>query len=455
VVTARVADYGYNILYHNADGTIASTFEASDYSNGKVTITKSDVPDDGYVTLEEVYGTTSASSDIYMFSVQKSLLTDLVLNVQSFSDNTGNSCYSGSDYRDTTEDSDSAEVFVDISGSYYQTSYDSDSISGLDSSNHIPVASPATPLHDTLVTIFDDYDSSTGERTSLAYYGFAEPDEVYDSSLDSVFSFVTMTDVDSSEVTLTATDAYASDLDFDDCDDSGDCLMDHGIYVLHDDVTYLWQPLYSGSSFSYADSNDISTWSAYLSGSESTYSWDFESYISVDGSDIALELPSLFDVSAISVSDSCSNDDEPDYCIDIDGSYSASDYDYQRSNVYMTVTIEVSENTTHTNLVNQTIYSVATDSPIVLVNSQYDIPDTSSTTVNRIEFNLMNTDAEDTDAITYLMAQNMDEVALADGADVDDVSFVDVNGSITDADTREELIQAMLASTTTIVKNSL
>jgi hypothetical protein len=106
-------------------------------------------------------------------------------------------------------------------------------------------------------------------------------------------------------------------------------------------------------------------------------------------------------------------------------------------------------------LVNQTIYSVATDSPIVLVNSQYDIPDTSSTTVNRIEFNLMNTDAEDTDAITYLMAQNMDEVALADGADVDDVSFVDVNGSITDADTREELIQAMLASTTTIVKNSL
>ena len=433
VITAYKATSGYNILYHNADGSIADTYSADSLTDGKITITQSDIPTDGYVSLEEVDGSISSEADVYIFGVEKSLLTDLVINVRQTQ--TGATCYTGSDYRDTEDTSDSAVLYADTDGlEYYQTSYDQDSISGKTSLYQIPVESPEMPLHDVLVTAFSDYDVNTEEKTGLSYFAFAAPDEVYDTS-DTLYSSVPL---------------EVADLDYDwsySADTGSDLTLDESsVYALHEDVIHYWQPLYDSVNLTIADSSDVTNWSTYLTGSDDDYAWDFESYIAFDSdtsSNIDFVLPELYSLGAATILSSCSIDDETiENCVDIDGSYDSSDFTLQRTHIELT--------DDDNNTIYQSIYTTATDTPILLENSQFEL---NVNSIENIEINLVNSDADTEDSIKYLMAQSLDEVALGDDSSQISV-YLDANGYVPTGDERDELELAMFKSTTMLVKNA-
>ncbi|WP_435237307.1 hypothetical protein ACR30L_06975 [Psychromonas sp. PT13] len=433
VITAYKATSNYNILYHNADGSISEITSAESLTNGKITITESDIPAGGYVSLEEVDGSISNEADVFMFGVEKSLLTDLVINVRQ--SQTGATCYAGSDYRDTEVTSDSAVLYVDTDGlEYYQTSYDQDSISGKSSVLKIPVESPIIPLHDVLVTAFSNYDSDSEQKTGLSYFAFAEPDEVFDSS-DTDISFVTL-------------NSASFDYNWSYSTNSGSTisLNESAVFTLHDDIVYYWQPLYDSFDLTIADSNDVTNWSVYLTGSDDDYGWDFEAYIAFDSdtsSNIDFALPELYSLGSTTITSSCNIGNETiDNCIDIDGSYDSDDFTVQRTHVELT--------DDDNNLIYQSIYSSASDTPILLESSQYEL---NVDSIENIEINLVNSDVSSENAIKYLMAESTDEVAVGD--DASEISaFQDANGYVPTGDERDELELAMFEGTTTLVKSA-
>jgi len=443
VITAYVAEDDYNILYHNADGSIAETFSSDDITNGLFTITSTDVPDEGYVTLEEIESLTGGDRGSYMFSVQKDLLEDLVLNITQEQDS---NCYAGSDHRETATGTALVNVReVSEETSYYQSSYDVDSISGKTTSSDIPVDSPFPAERDVLITAFDDYDSSTLQYTSLTNWGFIDSDNLYENEDDAGYDMTASLSGDG----LTDVDWFTTD--------PVDLSNDSGIIAIHDNQSYFWQPIYDDVdllTLAY-DTSEVSLWSGYLSGTISSNDWLFTSFTELD--DVTfLELDAFALVEdvldGVSVANTCDVADA--FCLDMNGSYSSDDFDYQRVHFRL----DEDRTSSSSNISYQSIYSYANEEPVVLVSSLFTYDDP---TLSRIEVNLVSSDADSGDAIQYLMTTNVDLVDLGEysASDfVDDAAatelYSDLNGLITTASETENLYQAMLESNTTTLSNA-
>jgi len=439
VITAYVAEDDYNILYHNADGTIAESFSSDDITNGLFTITSTDVPDDGYVTLEEISAPRGGDTASYMFSVQKSLLSDMVVNVLSEQDDT---CLIGSDYREAASDETLVNVREESEDtSYYQSSYDVGSISGKTTSSDIPVDSPYPAEHDVLITAFDDYDSSTLQYTTLTNWSFIDSDNLYVDENDPGFGRIASFSDDG------LTDIYWSSTDPVQLD------SDSGIIAIHNNISYFWQPIYGNVellTLAYGTS-EVSLWSGYLSGTISANDWLFTSFTELD-EDIYLYLDGFADVNALdggSVSTVCDVADT--YCIDTNSIYNSDDFDYQR------VHFRLTEESSGDNLITfQSIYSI-TGEVVVLESGLFDY---SNPTLTRIETNLMDSDASSSDAIQYLMLTNTNLVTVGEYSSSEDDNaaetdyYSDINALITNASETEDLYQAMLESKTTILSNA-
>jgi len=443
VITAYVAEDDYNILYHNADGTIAETFSADDITNGLFTITSTDVPDDGYVTLEEIESLTGGDRGSYMFSVQKDLLEDLVLNITQEQDS---ACYTGSDYRET--DSDTALVNVqqpDSDPDYYQSSYDVDSVNGKATATAIPVDSPYPASRDVLITAFASYDSSSTEYTELSEWAFISSANLYEDSNDTAS-------------TLTAslsgnglTDVYWFTTDTVELD------SDSAIIAIHDNQSYFWQPIYDDVdllTLAY-DTSEVSLWSGYLSGTITSNDWLFTTFTELDDvTFLELEAFALVEdvLDGVSVASTCDVADA--FCLDMNGSYSSDDFDYQRVHFRL----DEDRTSSSSNISYQSIYSLANEEPVVLVSSLFDYTDP---TLSRIEVNLVSSDADSGDVIQYLMTTNVDPVDLGEYSASDFVDddaatefYSDLNGLITTTSDTEDLYQAMLESNTTTLSNA-
>ena len=401
VITALQAETDFNILYHNADGTIASTFHANDFSNGLVTITEDDVPEDGFVSLEEVDGGIGETVDVFMLSIHKSLLSDLVVNVRQ--DQSG-SCYQGSDYRVEEEETSAISPVVNVSdlstsgASYYQTSYDLNSVDGQINSSEIPAVISSLPAeHELLITVFDSFESD--QTTELSHYAFVDNDYIYDSDDDSAVTTIFLGL--SSEV-----DEYDWAI--------GDTLTleQSDIYAVHEGVTYLWQNLYTNVlNFDIAtDDENISHWASYFTGTETDYNWEFESYIAL-GSNISVELPALTSLSDATIEDSVI-DDIVSFNLNT-SSFDADDFTLQRTQFRTVATISSVDNSFY-----QTIYAPANSNQVLMNSSELVYDDTSDERVTlslqRVEVNLVISDADSSDAVPYLMAANMDIVGIAE-----------------------------------------
>ena len=453
VITAYIAEENYNILYHNEDGTIETTISSGDddFINGKITISADDVPDNGYVSLEEISSARGGDTGSYMFSVQKSLLSDMVLNV-SVSENNAD-CYTGSDglgtdYREDASGTALVNVKQKSGIAYYQSSYDENAIDGNTISSGIPVDSPYPADKDILITTFDTYDESSEQATDLSNWKFIDSANLYEDDDDASSEIsATLTDSDLTTVYWSTSNSITLDED-----------NESGIIALHESNSYFWQPIYNDSdklTLAYGNS-EVSLWSAYYSGQEDTFNWLFTSFIPLTDSNIEFELPSSLSTvdSTISVTSDCSISDS--FCINTNSSFSSDDFDYQRTHIRLEEDDE--DNTDAQNIVYQSIYSNVTEQPVVLENSQFTFVDP---TLTRIEINVMRSDADSDDATQYLMAQNMNLVSVgeydsSDGADDDAETdyYSDINGLIRTADESDSLYQSIIGSTTTILMNA-
>lgn len=435
VITASVANTNYNILFHDANGSLLEdyTIAASDVSSdGNVSIDSSLLPDNGYVTLEEIESGLSNNPNVYMFSVEKSLLSDLVVNVRL--PQTGSDCYLGEDYRASSKTSDSAALSVlqEANIDYYQTSYAEDLVSGKGISSNIPVLSPIPAEKDTLVTAF--FDSENNQYTDLGYYTFVDSSLIYDTELTTevISSSLKNTDLTplywqtSENITLNSNSA---------------------ITIIHDENTYLWQYLYSEiDQITLAlDDNDISTWSSFFSGTENNTLWQFDSFQTITNSTTTIELalPELNLVEETQLIESCTiAASSLDYCIDAGTSFEPDNFNYQRTHIRL---LSGSGN----NTVYQSIYGLPSLQQPLLESSVLDIQPTSA---SRIEIGLMEGSASD-ENLQYFMDKYLDVDTLAETSVV--ANFNDANGFVTTPIESDAHYQAVLKTNVTFVQHAV
>ncbi|WP_163130749.1 hypothetical protein [Agarivorans sp. Alg241-V36] len=433
VITASVANAGYNILFHNADGSIIEehTIPAIDVpSSGIVSIDSSLVPEDGYVSLEEVDGNLSGNPDVYMFGVEKELLSHKVLNVRSTQ--TGSECYKGIDYRSISDTADSAALTVlqESGVSYYQTSYSADAVSGRDIASHIPVISPLPAARDTLVTAF--YTSNNDQHTDLAYYGFIEPSYVYDSE---DYDEITPGELNNQDL-MPMYWQSAANLDL----DEGSAIL-----AIHNNQSYQWQTLYHDvDQFTIAANySEVSHWLGLFSGVSNDSSWQFESVMAIDDQDSGLELslPDLAPITGVDIQQQCPTAlDNAKYCIDNAGSFSEDDFALQRSHVKVL--------TNNNRAFYQSIYAQAKAQQPLLESSAIEL---SIQEIEGLELALIEGELASTQQ-DYFMAKYLDTRSIAETGQVS--AFSDANGFIITPDDYQDLYLDMLKSSTTVVQQA-
>ncbi|MEO9945878.1 hypothetical protein [Paraglaciecola sp.] len=435
VITASVANTNYNILFHDSNGSLLEdyTIAAEDVaSTGIVSIDSSLLPDNGYITLEEIESGLSDNPNVYMFSVEKSLLSDLVVNVRL--PQTGSDCYTGEDYRANSEISDSAALSVleQANINFYQTSYSEELVSGKSISSNIPVLSPIPAEKDTLVTAF--YESENNQYTDLGYYTFVDSSYIYDTELaaEIISSNLQNTDLTpfywqtSDNITLNSSSA---------------------ITIIFNENTYLWQYIYNDTDqvTLAINDNDISSWAGFFSGSENTTQWQFDSFqtITNNTTNIELDIPELNSIENMQLIENCSIDTgSADYCIDRGASFDPDDFNFQRTHIRL---LSGASN----NTVYQTIYGSPSLQQPLLESSVLDIQPSAT---SRIEIGLMQGNSTD-ENLQYFMDKYLDVTTLAETSTV--ANFNDANGFVTTPLESEALHQAILESNVTFVQHGV
>jgi len=474
VITAYKADEDYNIIYHNADGSIAQTMGSDEISDGLFTISANDVPDNGYVTLEELSGDLrDGNLGSFMFSVQKSLLTDLVLNNPQAQ--TGTDCINGDDQREN----EAVEKFVNITQTigaidYYQSSYDIDSIDGNEIAGIISIDYIEDETRDVLITGFDDFDTTSEDRTNLLGWKFIPSDQLFEALLDSDgnLDFDENGDIqyvgDGLGETTTLDNNDLTDITWSGLGAETITLNDEsGVIVLHEDTTYLWQPIYDESTkltIDY-DTNEVDAWSSYFSGSVTLIDgdWDFMNFNSLSEEPTSINImdfSTLQSLNSTTISNSCTDVEDgdgimttPDFCVDLRSNFDSDDFTYQRFHIRLQ---EVDGDDTQTTY--QTIISPVNSEPVVLEANNINLDTSSIPTLLRVELNLMKTDDNDLDAVQYLMSQNMDLVSVGlygsvISNDAETNFYTDLDGYISTEAETEALYQAVLKTNTTIVQS--
>ena len=427
-ITASIADEGFKILFHNSDGSIVSSETISDIPDtGKVEIRSGAIPDDGYVSLEEVVGGLGNRNDVYMFTLQKDLMTDLVLNVRQQS-NRSNQCYQGEQYSLTV--SDDAAVAVaqsSVDTSYYQSSYINSMSSGSQLSANIPVKAPLNGTKRALVTAFDTVTNNGAgdEFTDLMYFAVIPSESIYDkNNPPSTLPSVSMLDSDNSGVIINA-NRFSID-------------NTSRVDVAIDNELYQWQPIYSDSTtISYSSNGAFSDgWNVKANGTSDAGNWNVNTLTAFEGNDISISVPAVNDFSTTTIDSSCT----ADYCLNTTG-FTPSDFNIQRTHVRGSTTLTYD--------FYQSIYAVPSTNQALMESSVVDYQVQPS---DRIEVSLGTIDLDNADSKAWFMERNMNLQSIVD---IDLANFTDVNGSITQPSAVKTRNVSMLGNSVSAVENGV
>lgn len=396
VIAAYKATDRFNILIHNADGQVVSSHNAN--VNGQFTINASDVPDNGYVSIEEYTSTLLNSADIYMFAVQKDLLSDMVVNVrQHFG---AYECYRGEQFK-RIEVNPNAVVNVQQvspSTSYYQTSYAENAIDGGNTAFAIPVRSMLPASEHVLVTLFDDY--TAPQATTLTHYVLLDSSYIYDST-STPGSNGLPTDENIVSPSLSAV---------------GLSLTGH-IEVSANNQLHTWQEIYTNNqSYSVIDgTSPFDGWSFKLTG-DAGNAWSANIYAPVDINGTTLSAPTLSSMTGNTSIDSagCLGD----FCLST-SSYNPNDVQMQRTHIRST-TVNGS------NSFYQTIFS-APNTDQVLMESDFGAQLNPNSNTDRIEVSLAKLDLSNSDAVEEFMLESIDFQQLISNAPANNF---DINGLV-------------------------
>ena len=401
VIAAKIADEGFNILYHNADGSVITSETITNIpASGKVIVDSALIPNDGYVSLEEVVGGLGSRNDVYMFTVQKDLMTDLVLNVRQQA-NRSNDCYKGEQSNLTP--SDTAVVAVAQKSaytSYYQSSYVDSRVAGHELSANIPVKAPLIGTKSVLVTAFDTLASNPEEYKELKHFTFVPSSSIYDSSnLPSNLPTVSMETVDIDDLNIIP-NGFSLD-------------NTSNVELVYENEIYQWQPLYDNSTtLSYTSSNlSANSWGVKANGMSTNGMWSVNTLTPFAGVDLNLSIPSVEDFSSTAVDNSC----DADFCVSSVG-FTPNDFDLQRTHVRGVTSLNYD--------FYQTIFAPADTNQALMESSVVTFQQVST---DRIEVGVAKLDLDNSDSVSWFMEKN---VNLQSIVDIDLANFTDVNGSI-------------------------
>ncbi len=427
VITAKVADQGFKVLFHNPDGSVVAESTIDEIpSTGKVTIDSALVPEEGYVSVEEISGRLSGSFEVYMFSVQKDFLSDMVVNVRT-PQSSSNACYKGE--QNYSEISENAVVSVRQTSedtSYYQSSYVDMAVDGRRIASDIPVVAPLQATNKVLITAFDTYES--GEYSDLKHFVFADASSVYDvTNPPSSLVNNTLLDVDYSDVNLSVT---------------GITLNDEGgsVNLGFSKELYLWQPIYpSTTTLSFTSSNIVTNgWTAQLSGIVDSGDWHYSSLNTYDGSDINIDAPYVDSFSSTFVTSSCN---DAKYCLSAAG-YTGSHYGMQRTHIR--------SQTPNSSNFYQTIFAKPDNNQVLMESSEEELAPNSSS--DRVEVSMASLDSENSYSVMYFIENNHNIQNVVNSSAP---AFTDVNGSVSTATEIKNRRLKLLSENVTILENSI
>lgn len=424
VITARVADRGFNVLYHNADGSVITEYTIDDIpSTGKVTIDTGLVPEDGYVSVEEVSGLLAGDQEVYMFTVQKEFLSNMVVNVRT-AQSSSNVCYQGEqNYSEVSEDAVVSVRQRSADTSYYQSSYIDMAVDGHQIASDIPVQAPLQADKKVLITAFDTYES--GKYSDLMHYVFADASSIYDVN-NPPASLVnnTMVDVEYSDVNFSVT---------------GIALNDEGnsVNLGFNKELYLWQPIYPSTTVLSFDGANIAAngWTVELSGKVESGDWNYHSLTAYNGLDLNLDAPYVS--SFTSSSSSCG---DATNCLNTTG-YTDSEFDIQRTHIRSV--------TRSGNAFYQTIFSKPSNSQVLMESSSEEVLDLGDS--DRVEVSIASLDSDDSQSVMYFIENNHNIQSVITGSSPD---FTDLNGSVSTATQIKNRKVAMMSENVTILENS-
>lgn len=411
VIGVYEATDNFKILIHNADGTIKSDLDLNGSNN--VVIRSTDVPDRGYVTLEEIDGSIGGNNDVFMFSVEKEFLSDMTLNVRQHSNSY--SCYKGEQFS-PIEVNPNAVVKVDQVSSntkYYQTSYIDNAVNGHNISSKIPVETSIPAQDKILVTLFDSYLSN--EATDLTHYTVMMGNSVYDSSTSGIVSgspsennLLKPTFNALALGTLSTTESSQIDVNI-------------------DDKIYTWQPIYQlNQQYSVIDgSSSIENWSFNLAVN-ANHGWTGQVWAPVETHGTAISAPTLNAFSA-SIDSSCTSGS---HCVSTTG-FDDSELQLQRTHIR-----------SHTNNASrsfyQTIFSVPHSEQVLMESSSETLAPSAT---DKVEISVAKLEPSSDKQIKQFLAWGIAPHSLISVTTPD---FHDVNGLISmPSDDKERRISIM------------
>jgi|GEM_PF-3429270 len=423
VIVAYRGNENSNILIHNADGSVKEKRHPN--TLGKITISENDIPSNGFVSVEELDGTIGNEQDVYLFSVQKALMSDLTINVRRTSA-ASTSCYTtGESFTEVDVNSDAVINIGQVSTSteYYQTSYIDAATSGKQVGTGVGVKSELPAQDKVLVTLFDSYNGLSGQKKELTHYQLADKSMVYDvngsssQSVNPTNQGVIRPGLTINGVTLDNNNANRID-------------------VAYASEVYEWQPIYQTSAnYSYVtDQAPFSSWSFFLNGEVDVSNWKYHAMLPAKGNALNIVAPSLTAFNS-TVESSCASGS--DFCLSSSG-FTASDFDVQRTHLRA--------NTTNSSRVfYQTIYSApSAEVPLMKSSTETLLPDSNN---NRMEVSLAKLTASE-NAVKYFMGKSID-VQLLTGNSTR--NYFDVNGPVTQKTSAINRYIALMGESLTVV----
>ncbi|AUI85772.1 hypothetical protein BS333_04950 [Vibrio azureus] len=382
VITANVANSNFNIVFHNEDGSVIEKETIQNIADdGKVVIDTAKVPNNGYVSVEEIDGSIGGQSDIFMFSVQKDFLQNMTINIRQ--KQTNSACYKAEQYQNGFSDNAliaALETSTDVQ--YYQTSFIDSAVNGAVTPGAIPVKAPLKTSKNVLITAFDSYVS--GKYTNLSQFVFANGSSIYDKTDDS-----------SGEITASKLEnVQNTDVNFK--VNGVNLTSESAVTVGYKGELYLWQPIYTASqklSYHPISSNG---WALDLVGTTSQGNWLYRSAVAYNGSDVNLTPVNVTNFRG-SVSTTCESSSS-DFCLSV-GGFLPADYDIQR--------IQVRANTANqSRLFYQTVFAKPSSSQVMMQSSLNEKLVANDST--RVEVTLGQLNINDKNSVKYFIENNKD-----------------------------------------------
>lgn len=425
VIVAYSGNANTNILIHNADGSVKETRKPS--NTGKITFSKTDIPDKGFVSVEELDGSIGQQQDVFMFAVQKEVMTNLTINVRRSSASSGN-CYITGESLVSTEVDPKAVINVgqvSVTTEQYRSNYIDRASVGSAVGQKVKVLSDLPAKQQVLITLFDDYTSN--EAKNLTHYQMAAANFVYNSD-------------NTSNQSVSPTNRGVIQPGFTVTGITLDANKNNSLDVSYANNLYQWQPIYQTSSnYSFiTDQDPFNKWSFNLNGTTTNSLWSYHHVASVDGTAKQITSPTLAALNA-TIESNCASGGA--FCLNSSG-YTSSDFNVQRSHIR-------SNTNNSARVFYQTIYSEPSNE-VALMNSSEETLSPNSNT-NRIEVSLGKATISD-EALKYFMNESVNVQSLI-GSSLP--NFVDANGSVTQQTSLKERYLGLMGQDITTIQSGL